>query len=83
MPKSSQHVLLWSEEHQRYELYISRHLQQRFGPEDERLWQDWLINHTSFAFHGQAGRMSVIKEVRPRGQAGANPSYSALLAKVS
>jgi len=67
MPKPSLHVLLWSEEHQHYELYTSGHLQQRFGPEDEQLWQDWLINHTSFAFQGQAGHVSVIKEVRPRG----------------
>ncbi len=67
MPKPSLHVLLWSEEHQHYELYTSGHLQQRFGPEDEQLWQDWLTNHTSFAFQGQAGHVSVIKEVRPRG----------------
>ncbi len=62
MPKPSLHVLLWSEEHQHYELYTSGHLQQRFGPEDEQPWQDWLTNHTSFAFQGQAGHLRLLQQ---------------------
>lgn len=67
MAKSSLHVLIWSEEHQRYELLTAGHRQQCFGQEDKQPWQDWLSHQTSFAFQGQHGHISVRKETRTRG----------------
>ncbi|HEX6478960.1 MAG TPA: LuxR family transcriptional regulator, partial [Ktedonobacteraceae bacterium] len=67
MPKPSLYVLAWSQEQQRYELSTQGHLRQSFHPDDRQQWQGWLSEHTSFAFHGQQGQMSVIKESRPRG----------------
>src|SRR5215472_16485981 len=67
MPKLSLHVLAWSPEQQHYELSTHGHLRQSFRPDDRQQWQVWLSEHTSFAFHGQQGQMSVIKEVRQRG----------------
>jgi LuxR family maltose regulon positive regulatory protein len=67
MPKLSLHVLAWSPEQQRYELTTRGHLRQSFHPEDTQQWQGWLSEHTSFAFHGQQGQMSIVKEVRQRG----------------
>ena len=67
MPKSSLHMLSWSEERQRYELHTRGHLQLCFWREDERSWQDWLTEQRSFAFEGRYGHVSVVKEVRPRG----------------
>lgn len=67
MAKSSVYVLTWSEEHQRYELLTAGHYQQCFGREDKQSWQDWLAHHTSFAFQGQSGHISVLKEMRSRG----------------
>lgn len=67
MSKPSLHVLAWSQEHQRYELSTQGHFRQSFGPDDSLKWQDWLSQHTSFAFHGQHGQVSVSKEARLRG----------------
>ncbi len=67
MPKPSLHVLAWSQEQQCYELSTHGHLRQSFRPEDRQKWQGWLSEHTSFAFHGRQGQMSVIKESRLRG----------------
>ncbi|HEX6480585.1 MAG TPA: LuxR C-terminal-related transcriptional regulator [Ktedonobacteraceae bacterium] len=67
MPKSSQHALIWSEVHQHYELHTCGQPEQCLHPEDESAWQSWLAGHTSFAFQGQAGRLSVIKEAREGG----------------
>lgn len=77
MAKPSHHVLTWSEEHQYYELHTQGHLQQRFGLDDEQMWQDWLSQHTSFAFQRQHRHVSVIKEARSRG-AGYWYAYSTL-----
>ncbi len=77
MPKTSLHVLAWSEEHQSYELRTQGHLQQRFRPGDEQRWQEWVSKRTSFAFQRQHQRMSIIKEARPRG-AGYWYAYSTL-----
>jgi hypothetical protein len=67
MSKPLPHVLLWSREHQYYELHMQGQLCQHFHQEDEMLWQEWLQEHTAFAFEGQAGRLSVHKEARVRG----------------
>src|SRR5690348_12481859 len=66
MPKPSLHVLAWSQEQQRYELSMHGHLCQSFHSDDRQQWQGWLSEHTSFAFHGRQGQMSVIKESRLR-----------------
>ncbi len=67
MPKLSLHVLAWSQERQIYELFMHGHLCPSFHPDDRQQWQGWLSEHTSFAFHGRQGQMSVMKEARPRG----------------
>lgn len=67
MAKSSRHLLSWSQEHQRYELSTAGHRQQCFGQEDQQSWQVWLSQQTSFAFQGQHGHISVLKETRSRG----------------
>lgn len=68
MPKRSFHLLTWSAEQQRYELSTGGNLQQCFTLHDEQKWQDWLCEQTSFAFHGQHGHLSVVKEKRARGE---------------
>ena len=67
MSKQSFYVLTWSEKEQHYELCGQGHVQHCFRSDDEQGWQDWLSAHTSFAFHGQHGTLSVIKERRRRG----------------
>jgi LuxR family maltose regulon positive regulatory protein len=67
MPKPSLHTLTWSEEHQHYKLYTHGHPRQYFRRRDEQSWQRWLAEQRSFAFQGQYGHLSVIKEIRPRG----------------
>jgi LuxR family transcriptional regulator, maltose regulon positive regulatory protein len=67
MPKPSIHALIWSEESHRYELSTRGHPEQWFVPENEEPWLRWLDTQTSFSFQGQRGRMTVIKEARPRG----------------
>ena len=68
MPKSSLHVCIWSVKHQRYELQSHGHSEQWFHPGDELAFTRWLEEHTSFAFVGQDGRLSVIKERRSGGR---------------
>ncbi len=67
MPGPSPHALIWSEEQQQYELTTGGHPECRFQRGDEPAWQSWLDEHTTFAFVGQAGRLSVLKEARSRG----------------
>ncbi len=67
MPKPSLHALTWSQEHQHYELHMHGQLHQCFPRGDESAWLTWLAEHTAFAFVGQHGRISVIKEARERG----------------
>src|SRR5712691_1729883 len=67
MPKPSLHALTWSQEQEQYELYIHGQREQCFRRGDEPAFSRWLAEHTSFAFEGQAGRISVIKEARPGG----------------
>lgn len=68
MPKPSRHALIWSEAHQHYELQIHGHPEQCFSPGDEPVFSRWLDEHTAFAFLGQAGRISVLKEARRGGR---------------
>ena len=65
MPKLPMYVLRWSEEYHAYELSSNGGTQQFLELEGQ--WLHFLETHTSFAFQGQEGRLSVIKEYRPRG----------------
>lgn len=67
MPKSPTYILHWSEENQLYELTSHGHTEQRLGQESAASWLLFLDTHTSFAFQGQTGRLSIIKERRSRG----------------
>jgi ATP/maltotriose-dependent transcriptional regulator MalT len=68
MPKPSRHALIWSAAHQHYELHIHGHPEQCFSRGDEPAFSRWLDEHTAFAFLGQAGRISVLKEARRGGR---------------
>src|SRR5262245_34435147 len=67
MSKPSRYVLIWSHEHEEYELQTQEQPVQWFRPEDEAAFSRWLETHTCFAFVGQAGRLAVLKEARSRG----------------
>ncbi|HZR43868.1 MAG TPA: LuxR C-terminal-related transcriptional regulator [Ktedonobacteraceae bacterium] len=67
MSKSSPHALIWSEAQQYYELHTHGQPEQCFYRGDEPAWQSWLAEHSAFAFVGQSGRLSVLKEARSRG----------------
>src|SRR5712691_2932907 len=67
MPRSSLYALLWSEEYQQYEVHLRGQLHQRFPPGESEAFSRWLSEQTSFAFAGQAGWLSVIKEARSAG----------------
>ncbi|GHP00318.1 LuxR family transcriptional regulator [Reticulibacter mediterranei] len=66
-PKHASYVLAWSPQDRVYELFLNDTLQQRFRVEDEQAWQTWLKLQTSFAFRGQHGHLSLLKEARSRG----------------
>jgi LuxR family maltose regulon positive regulatory protein len=68
VPRSALYALLWSEEHQQYELYLRGQLHQRFPAREDVAFSRWLSEQTSFAFVGQAGTLSVIKEARAAGE---------------
>ncbi len=65
MPKLPMYVLRWSEANHGYELASNGYTLQSVEQEGE--WLSFLETHTSFAFQGREGRLSVIKENRPRG----------------
>ncbi|HZU68373.1 MAG TPA: LuxR C-terminal-related transcriptional regulator [Ktedonobacteraceae bacterium] len=67
MPRSSPYTLLWSEEHQQYELHIRGQVHRRFSSGESEAFSRWLSEQSSFAFAGQAGRVSVVKEARAAG----------------
>ncbi|QBD76666.1 hypothetical protein EPA93_11890 [Ktedonosporobacter rubrisoli] len=67
MPKLPTYVLRWLAESQCYELTRNGDAAQRFAREGGPAWVHFLETHTSFAFQGQEGRLSVIKETRRRG----------------
>ena len=67
MPKPLLHALIWSHEQKHYKLYSHGQPEQCFPPGDEPAFSRWLDGHTAFAFEGQAGRISVLKEARSRG----------------
>jgi LuxR family maltose regulon positive regulatory protein len=69
MSRAPLHALIWSQEQRLYELHTQNRLEQRFQPTDEAMWQSWLREVTSFAFHSPAGSLNVYLERRPRGGA--------------
>jgi LuxR family maltose regulon positive regulatory protein len=66
-PKLSHSTLTWSQLHQRYELHRRGTYERCFSPDDELAFGAWVEGQTSFAFVGQAGRLSLLKEARSRG----------------
>src|SRR5437588_6843050 len=54
-------------EREHYELHMHGQLQQCFQRRDDEAFSHWLNEHTAFAFWGQAGQLSVLKEARPGG----------------
>ena len=67
MPKPLLHALIWSHEQKHYQLYSHGQPEQCFPPGDEPAFSRWVDEHAAFAFEGQAGRISVLKEARRGG----------------
>jgi LuxR family maltose regulon positive regulatory protein len=67
LPKTLEHTIIWEEEHQQYQLSTHGQPQQEFHREDEAAFSRWIARHSSFAFVGQAGRLSVLHEARGGG----------------
>lgn len=70
MPKAATYTLIWSPAHARYALYSQDRPGQPLLHGDESTWFAWLAAHRGFAFHGQAGQLTLLKEARRRGQDG-------------
>ena len=64
MPNPSRYVLIWLDEREHYELHLHGQLQQCFKRGDDIAFSRWLEEHTAFAFVGQSGRISALKEAR-------------------
>jgi LuxR family maltose regulon positive regulatory protein len=70
MPKSAQYTVSWRPEQAQYCLAGPEDTATRpFSPEGED-WQAWLGEHRTFAFHGRAGQINLLKEKRARGSEG-------------
>ncbi len=67
MSKPSRYVLIWMQEREHYELHLHGQLQQCFQRGDDDAFSYWLNDQTAFAFWGQSGRISVLKEARAGG----------------
>ena len=67
MPRPSPYVLIWLDERERYELHLDGQIQQYFQRGDDNAFSRWLEAHTAFAFVGQSGRISALKEARSCG----------------
>jgi LuxR family transcriptional regulator, maltose regulon positive regulatory protein len=65
--KPSAYVLIWMREREHYELHLHGQLQQCFQRGDDDAFSRWLEEHTAFAFVGQSGRISALKEARSGG----------------
>jgi LuxR family maltose regulon positive regulatory protein len=67
VPKPSPYVLLWLDKPEHYELRLHGQLHQSFQRGDDDAFSRWLEAHTAFAFVGQSGRISALKEARSGG----------------
>src|SRR6266516_4892064 len=65
MPRIPLHALIWSPDHNSYELYTHGQLAQCFRPGEDDQWLTWLAAQTAVAFHGRAGRLNLSQEARP------------------
>jgi tetratricopeptide (TPR) repeat protein/transcriptional regulator with XRE-family HTH domain len=68
MPKVLMHALVWTASRGLYELHPADPHLSHVLPGEEKPWVAWLATSTSFSFQGQCGRLTVRKEVRPRGE---------------
>ncbi len=67
MSKPSRYVLIWLQEKEQYELHLWGQLQQSFQRGDDEAFSRWLEEQKAFAFVGEYGHLSVLKETRPGG----------------
>ena len=67
MPRVPLHALIWSKDHNVYELHAQGQLEQRLRPVDDSAWLAWVREVSSFAFHSPSGSLNVYRERRPRG----------------
>lgn len=67
MPKLARYTLTWNAKIVRYELHEQGGEARPLPPDVAIWWLDWLSTHTSFAFYGRQGRMTLLKEPRARG----------------
>ena len=67
MPRVPLHALIWSKDHNVYELHTQGHLEQLLRPVDDPAWLAWVREVSSFAFHSPGGSLNVYQERRPRG----------------
>ncbi len=68
MPKYLEHVLFWDKTELCYQLQSSGQLERWYSQGDEVAFSCWLDQHAAFAFVGQHGRISVLKEARRGGR---------------
>lgn len=67
MPKRAQYIVSWRPEQAQYCLAEAEDTATRPCSLEGEDWQVWLGEHRSFAFHGRAGRINLLKEKRTRG----------------
>lgn len=67
MPKRARYTLAWDIENIRYELREQGGRARHVSPDHPAWWFGWLAEHSSFAFHGRQGRLTLLKESRARG----------------
>src|SRR5262245_46293559 len=67
MPKLASYALIWSNERASYELHEQGKSDPLLTAMDDTAWQAWLETHSSFAFAGLNGPISLLKEARKGG----------------
>jgi LuxR family maltose regulon positive regulatory protein len=68
MPKTASSAVIWSSERKSYEFYGQHGKKHCRSPYNCENWHSWLDTRTSFSFQGHSGRLSLLKEPRPRGE---------------
>src|SRR5689334_19914603 len=66
MPKLARSTLIWLVDDW-YEVREQGEVSNRLVAEDQVWWSAWLADHTSFAFQGKQGHLTLLKERRARG----------------
>ena len=67
MPKTASSAVIWSSERKSCEFYEQHGKKHCRSPYNRENWHSWLDTRTSFSFQGHSGRLSLLKEPRPRG----------------